>query len=140
MSKDEVTFRQNVESNTEILTAAKTLAASDSGKTFFLNAAGGFTVTLPSPQLGLRFNFIVKTAPTTAYILSTGGADIGVVSVNELETDTTEDGPYDDNADTINFVANIALAGDFMECYCDGTKFYFRGQTNADGAVTTATT
>lgn len=125
----------------EVLTAAKTLVAGDSGKTFYLNLAGGFTVTLPAPLLGLNFEFIVKTAPTTAYIIATsGGANIMCGGVNELEVDTGDDGPYDTDADVLNFVASVAVQGDFVQMRCDGTNWYFYGQTNADGGVTTATT
>jgi hypothetical protein len=125
----------------EVVVTTNVIAASESGTTFFLDLAGGFTSTLPAPAAGLRFKFIVKTAPTTAYIIATnGGANIMVVSVNELETDTTEDGPSDDDADTINFVANTALPGDFLDVFCDGTKWYCLGQVRADGAITTSTT
>ena len=60
---------------TETLAAAKTLVAKDSGKTFMLNLAGGFTVTLPTLKAagnGFAVRFIVKTNPTTAYIVVMG--------------------------------------------------------------------
>jgi len=124
----------------ETLTAAKTLTGDDNGMTYFLGAAGGFTVTLPAPSAGNRFKFIVSVAPTTAYIIATnGGADIMIGGVNELEVDTSDDGPYDANADVINFVASVAVIGDYVEMVSDGTSWYFNGQTNADGGVTTAT-
>lgn len=123
------------------LDKARTLTASDSGTTFYLALAGGFTVTLPAPAEGLKFKFVVAVAPTTAYVITTnGGADIMIGGVNELEVDTGDDGPYDDNADTLNFVANIAVKGDFVEMESDGTSWYYRGQTNADGGITTSTT
>lgn len=137
----QITGNLRVDGDCLALAAARTLVAADSGKTFFLDLANGFTVTLPSPVLGFKCRFIVKTAPTTAYIIATAaGANIMVVSVNELETDSTEDGPSDDDADTFNFVANVALPGDFVDVFCDGTKFYMLGQSRADGAVTTSTT
>ena len=126
---------------TETVTATNVITAAESGKTFFLDAVGGFTSTLPAVAAGLNYSFIIKTAPTTAYIIATdGGSDLIVITVNELETDTTEDGPSDDDADTVNFVANIALAGDRIDFKCDGVKWYAMGQVRADGAVTTATT
>lgn len=128
-------------SRVETLAAAKTLTAADSGKTFFLGLAGGFTVTLPAPAAGLQFKFIVSVAPTTAYIIVTnGGANIMIGGINELEVDTGDDGPYDDNADTLNFVASTAVVGDYVEMISNGTSWYFHGQTNADGGITTATT
>ena len=122
--------------------ATKTLTLADHDKTFFLNRAGGITITMPSPQLGFRCRFVVGTAPTsTGYVInSAGGADIMVLGVNELEVDTSNDGPYDDNADTITLVSSVAVVGDFLQVECDGTKFYFTGQTNADGGVTSSTT
>lgn len=124
-----------------ILDEARTLTAADSGSTIYLNLAGGFTVTLPAPEAGLNFRFVVKTAPTTAYIIVTnGGADIMIGGVNELEVDTGDDGPYDNNADTLNFVASVAAVGDFVYMESDGTNWYYHGQTNLDGGVTTSTT
>lgn len=127
--------------NAAVLAEAKTLVAADSGTTYFLNLADGFTVTLPAPELGLRFKFIVSTAPTTAYVITTnGGDDIMIGGINELEVDTGDDGPYDNNADTLNFVASVAVVGDFVEMVSDGTSWFFNGQTNADGGITTSTT
>lgn len=134
-------YLHNASGTAEVLSAAKTLDEEDNGKTFFLALAGGFTVTLPAPQLGYEVEFIVSVAPTTAYVIVTnGGADIIVAGINELEVDTTEDGPYDDNADTFNFVALVAVVGDRVKFKCDGTKWYGYGQTNADGGVTMSTT
>ena len=59
--------------------------------------------------------------------------------INELEVDTSDDGPYDANADTLNFVASVAVVGDFVILESDGTSWYYHGQTNADGGVTTST-
>lgn len=126
----------------ETVTATNVITAAESGTTYFLDAAAGFTSTLPAPAAGLEYTFIVKTAPTSnGYIIaSNGGGDVIVLGVNELEVDTGDDGPYDDNADAVTFVANVAVAGDRCYFICDGTKWYGFGQTNADGGITTATT
>ena len=125
----------------ETVAATNIITAAESGKTFFLALAGGFTSTLPAPAAGLNYRFVVAVAPTTAYVIATNaGADIMIGGVNELETDTTEDGPYDDNADTFNFVANTAVVGDWVDFVSDGTSWFFNGQVKADGAVTTSTT
>lgn len=128
--------------NVETLAAARTLTADDSGKTLFLGLADGFTVTLPAPAAGLNFEFIVSVAPTTAYILTTdSGADVMIVEVDELtKTVGTEDGVYDDNADTLNFVASTAVVGDRVKMLSDGTSWFVHGLVNAIGAVTTSTT
>jgi hypothetical protein len=118
-----------------LVTAAKTLTAADSGVTQFLDLAGGFTVTLPALKLGLRFTFVVKTAPTTAYIIASATADniIGWPS-NIGGADSVADG----NAagDVLNFVANVALAGDMAEFFCDGTSWHVRAHAKAINAIT----
>ncbi len=126
----------------ETLTAAKTLTNADHNKTFMLSLAGGFAVTLPALESGLRFKFFVATAPSGgAYtIVSAGGADVIVAGVNELEVDTGDDGPYSAAADTITFADGVAVVGDYVELVCDGTKWYGHGQTNADGGATLTAT
>lgn len=123
-------------------TAANTLTYAECGKTIFLNSATEFATTLPAPVAGCYFKFIVKAAPAGANytIVTNGGADILIGGVNELEVDTADDGPYDDNADVITFIQAVAVVGDYVEMISDGTSWYFNGQTNADGGVTTGTT
>lgn len=128
-------------SKVETVTTTNVIAASESGKTFYLATAGGFTSTLPAPAAGLNFRFVVKVAPTTAYVIvTTSSANIMIGGINELEVDTADDGPYIANGDTLNFVANIAAVGDYVDFYSDGTSWYFRGQTNLDGGITLAST
>lgn len=126
----------------EILTAARTLTAAESGETFFLAAAAGFTVTLPAPAVGLRYRFVVSTAPTGGnYVIATnGGSDILKGHVTEGDPTAAAASPSDDNADVVNLVQNVALAGDEVQVISDGTSWFFRGSTRADGGVTTATT
>lgn len=126
----------------EDVTAANTIAYTECGKTFFLNSATEFASTLPAPQAGCYFKFIIKAAPAGANytIVTNGGADIMIGGVNELEVDTADDGPYDDNADVITFIQAVAVVGDYVEMVSDGTSWYFHGQTNADGGITTGTT
>jgi hypothetical protein len=124
-----------------VTSATMTLTRHHAGASIFLDRAGGIAFTLPEPDAGLVYEFIVKTAPTTNCTISTsGGSNIIVLSVNELETDTTEDGPSDDDADVVTLVANVALPGDYLRFTCDGTKWYAKGQVRADGAVTSGTT
>ncbi len=124
-----------------VTSATFTLTKDHAGTEIFLNRAGGIAFTLPAPDAGLKFKFIVGTAPTTNCTISTSGGDnIIVLGVNELEVDTSDDGPYDNDADVVTFIANVAVVGDFLDLYCDGTKWYGRGQTNADGGITSGTT
>lgn len=117
------------------LAAATTLTAKESGATFILNLAGGFTVTLPANAGKWTFDFIVGTAPTTAYILLAATADtIAGYPVASLGSDETGNG----NAagDQINFVANTALPGDRVKLTCDGTTIHATAICKATGAIT----
>lgn len=132
-------FRNSVSTQkfpTKSLTAATTLTNKESGKTYFLNLAGGFTVTLPAEEAGLEFRFIVGTAPTTAYIVASDGANDTIVGwpSNIGGADSVADG----NAlgDQLNFAANVALPGDMAEFFCDGTYWYVRAHAKAINAIT----
>lgn len=124
--------------NVEIVTATNVIAAAESGATFYLNAAGGFTSTLPAPAAGMRFRFIVKTAPTTAYIITTNaGANI-LYGMMEERAGTA--GVAGAARDTFNFVANNAIIGDWVEFYSDGTNFYYHGMVDVSAGNTVAVT
>ncbi|MFA5424889.1 MAG: hypothetical protein WC374_13630, partial [Phycisphaerae bacterium] len=61
-------------SGVEVVAATNVILAAESGKTFFLDAVAGFQSTLPAPAAGLKFTFIVKTAPTSnGYTIVTNG-------------------------------------------------------------------
>lgn len=95
----------------ERLTAARVLTAADSGKTFALALAGGFTVTLPALAAGMNFRFVVEVAPTTEYIILSPEGDnlAGLVFASDGEVGDVEAAF---TGDQINFVANKALPGD----------------------------
>ena len=121
----------------ETLAAARTLTIADSGKTFFLALAGGFTVTLPANALGAGFTarFVATVSPTTAYIILAATADTIVGwPLNCGGADSVADG----NAlgDQINFAANVALAGDQVDIIGDGTLWYARANAKAINAIT----
>lgn len=127
--------------STETVTAANVITPEESGATFFLGLAGGFASTLPAPAQGLNYKFIVSVSPTTAYTIATSGsANIIKGGINELEVDTSDDGPYSSAGDLISFVANVAVVGDWVELISDGTSWFLTGQTNADGGVTIGST
>lgn len=118
-----------------ILTAAATLTAAETGTTCFLNLAGGFTVTLPALKLGLRFKFIVMTAPTTAYILLSATND-NIVGYPQASLGSDETGNGNAAGDQVNFVANVSLPSDCVELECDGVSWQARATCKATGAIT----
>ena len=122
---------------TEVVTTTNTIGAAESGTTFYLNSAGGFTSTLPAPAAGLHFKFVVKTAPTTSYIITTNAA-ANVLYGKIFERAGTA-GVAGAAADVINFVANNAIAGDTYLFDCDGTNWYITGSVDVAAGCTFAT-
>lgn len=118
---------------TEVVTAANTITADESGKTFFLTGAAGYASTLPAPALGLTFKFIIAEAfATTSHtIVTNGGANViqGSVEVNGAVVAGV-------NEDTITFVNSAESLGDWVELVADATNWYVRGSGALSGAIT----
>jgi len=121
----------------ELVTTTNVITAVENGKTFYLNAVGGFTSTLPAPEKDLKFTFIVKTAPTTAYIITTNaGANLLFGTFLDIVGELV----YFSAQDTLNFVASTSLVGDRLEVESDGTNWYCKAFSGADGGITVSVT
>ncbi len=126
------------------LSAASTLAETDSGSIFLLNSDAEFATTLPAVAdagAGWYCKFVVKAAPSGAsYTVIEGeGSDANVIivnGINELEVDTSDDGVSNTGCSTVTFVDGVAIKGDFIDIWCDGSNYYVSGQTKADGGIT----
>ena len=116
----------------ETLTAATTLTAADSGKTYLINGTG-YTVTLPAPHAGFSVKFIVAAAFSTGCVIQTpaDNRDIlnGGVIVNGaiVEADAVDQVTFEDGAESI---------GDHVNISSDGTNFYLSGNGNAASSIT----
>jgi len=130
--------RTTADAKFESVTAfTNTLTAAENGTTYFLNLAGGGSTVLPAPAIGLKFVFIVATAPTTAYTIDTSsGANI----MHGVHLDIVGELVYATARDILTFVANISLVGDRMEVVSDGTSWFYTAFGGADGAITTGQT
>lgn len=126
----------------ESLITTKALDAEDNGKTFGLNLAGGFTVTLPSIALakaGWTALFRVETAPTTAYIIienATADTNILTGGFSCAELTDAAVAAYTAAATQVNLVASAAVVGDWVRITCNGTRFYIEGHVNVQAGVT----
>ena len=114
--------------NSEVVTTTNVITAAESGETFFLNAAGGFTSTLPAPALGLRYRFIVKTSPTTSYVIVTTSSANIMYGMMEERAGTA--GVAGSTEDTFNFVGGQSIVGDWVEFQSDGTNWYYHGMVD----------
>lgn len=119
----------------EVIDAAKTLVAKDdNGKTFFLDAAAGATVTLPALHAGGRYKFIVTSTFATSnwVIASSEGDNInGFLIVNDAAIVAAGE-------DQINFVASAESIGDYAEFIADtaNSQWIVHGHGEALGSAT----
>jgi hypothetical protein len=121
--------------NAVTLVATKAVSADESGTTFFLNHATEFTSTLPAPANGLRYKFICAVIPSGAnFIVATNAA---AAVIQGLVT-TAADGGVGVGVDEkqINFVADQAAVGDWIELISDGTNWYASGACAVAAGIT----
>ena len=131
----------------ESLTADKTVEASDCGTIFVVNlATGGVDVTLPSVASAgkgwwikvLCGTTVTGTANHTIVEDTSSDTNVLITQINELETDTGDDGPSSTGHSTITFNNSGSpkmTKGDFVEIVCDGTNFYCHGQVKEDAVA-----
>ena len=114
----------------EAISDDTTLTASDSGKTYILDATGE-AITLPALAAGLKFKFICSAATATSDWTIVSSTDViqgsAIVAGSAVPAS-------DEN--TISLVATKTLPGDFVEVECDGTNWYVFGNAVTAAAIT----
>ncbi len=120
------------------LTATRTVLAEESGTTFILNAAASIVVTLPAPQAGLAFRFVIgATTPTGDHdVVPASSANIIEGSISSPEVVALV--VCVAAADSLTFVASKAVTGDQAEMWSDGTNWFLTNATAfvQDGMLT----
>ncbi len=133
----EVVLQENGAGSAEVVITTNVITAAESGKTFYLDLAGGFVSTLPAVALGLRFKFIVKTAPTGSYTIVPASGTIFKGHVLTTDVNSGTDPDFDTTAvGTLTFVLNKAVAGDWIEVECDGTNWFYSARCSVFDAIT----
>ena len=102
-------------SDTEAVTTTNVITAAESGTRFVLNSATAFVSTLPTPAAGLEYWFYIgATEPTTSHtVVTASSANIIVGNVVSPEDALGSVATVTD-ADTVTFVANKAVHGDYV--------------------------
>ncbi|MHA1167869.1 MAG: hypothetical protein ACTSRU_08620 [Candidatus Hodarchaeales archaeon] len=124
-----------------VLAESMTLTHSDSGKTYFLNAAGGFEMTLPSPRGGINFEFIVKTVPTTADYVIGSEADAKIIMGQVITSNVKapNDAVWEQTGSSqLKFLYPDTRVGDSVEIISDGTYWYVTAFCSSFDAITIA--
>ena len=105
----------NRDARIQTLSAATTLGPQLTGTTFILDAAAGYTVTLPALAPGLQFKFVVGLAFATTdwTIASSEGDNInGILLVNGASVPAVGE-------DNVIFELGAEAIGDYAEFICD---------------------
>lgn len=126
---------------TESITAASDAwtVALDSGSVKFLNRAAGSAIALPAPSAGATVRMIVGTAPTggTGYVITSNAANEIVGGVGTTDVNSATDPDFEAaGANTITFVNDKAVVGDWVELTSNGTLWYARGHCSVFDAIT----
>ncbi len=126
--------------NVEMVTAARTLTAKDSGKVLTLDSAGGaYSITLPtatSGEQGTHYKFIVwEETPTAAITIAAGSAIISLVM--------KDPGGNASNSTAGTAVSNIVVGttaqqGDYINAMFWQGEWVAECLSSIDDAVTTS--
>ena len=124
----------------ETVAATNVIAATENGKVFFLNHGTEFVSTLPllsTVGVGWHCKFIVGAAPASAsYTVIENASDnnkIILKGISETETDDDSEGVEHAGCSTITVKDGIAVVGDWLDVYSDGTSWFVTGNSLADG-------
>ena len=125
-------------SDTEAVTTTNVITAAESGTRFVLKSVTAFVSTLPTPAAGLEYWFYIgATEPTTSHtVVTASSANIIVGNVSSPEDAAGSVATVTD-ADTITFVANLAVHGDYVHVWSDGTNWYLDGMCKVQDGITT---
>lgn len=122
------------------LAATKVLDVEDNGGVFFLNHTNEFQTTLPllsTIGIGWHCKFIVGAAPSSAsYTIIENASDdnkIILKGITETETDDDSEGVEHAGCSTITVKDGIAVIGDWIDVFSDGTSWFVTGNSFADG-------
>jgi hypothetical protein len=124
----------------QLLTAASTLTAAQcsNGNILAIQNATGFITTLPAPFLGMNCivqNLLANTSGNHT-LVTAGSSNIIQGTQFSGAGDAGDTGATDD---TISFVANQSVAGDFVRLTSDGTKIYAQAWSRVAAGMTLTT-
>ena len=132
---------EEINSNCDVLTEAVTttnvIAASETGTHFVLNSATAFVSTLPAPAAGLEFWFHAGATQVTGgnhTIITNSSANVIEGSLSSPEQAAVSCVAA---ADTISFIADLAVQGDLAHVWSDGTDWYLDGHCFVQDGMTT---
>ena len=120
----------------EVVSATNVLAASESGKTMFLNSATEFVTTLPAPALGLNFTFVVTAAPSGASYTVIAAAGATILKGHAVSSAGATGASSTTGVLTLTFVDGQAVVGDRAYVVSDGTNWWVFASSKVVAGIT----
>lgn len=112
------------------ISSSQTMTGADSGKVYFLAGADGGTITLPAPEAGYNFKFVMtENNPTTAFTIDAGS---GLLFGNLQNAAGFSRANNDQNV----VFGTTSVRGDVADLVSDGTYWYVFAVTPISGAIT----
>ena len=119
----------NTRDNVINLTTTYQILASDSGCVFTIDQDSAFTATLPSDQVGLKYEFILTDAGSNDVKIHSGASN----GVKGVMVDENSVEAIDNNL--VKFASGTAVVGDRFSLVNDGTTWWCEGMCSADGGI-----
>lgn len=128
----------------DVTTSTLTLNSYQSGALVLLDRAAGATITLPAPQAGMHFTFVVVTSASTgSYKVITDAATTFMMGSLGVPVSTGTQKLFFADGTTIvsvnlNGTTTGGLLGGSFEAVClDGTQWQIFGNVEGSGTVAT---
>lgn len=121
----------------EVISAARTLTAEDSGKVFGVEQDSAYTVTLPlASDAGAGWNakFIVSQVAANKVTIANNTAEDTIVGMT-VGADGSSGSSAESAVDEIGIISGAQL-GDTVELVCDGTYYYAKATAHDVAHIT----
>ena len=121
----------------EVISAARTLTAEDSGKVFGVEQDSAYTVTLPlASDAGAGWNakFIVSQVAANKVTIANNTAEDTIVGMT-VGADGGDGSSAESAVDEIGIISGAQL-GDTVELVCDGTYYYAKATAHDVAHIT----
>ena len=130
--------------STEVLVGsgtAKSLEAADNGRCYVVDtAASGQTFNLPTPAAGLRFRFICQDTDSNDIVITatSDGSSAANIMAGQFIVNGAHVNAASKDLLTLGASSNNHTAGDWVECWCDGTNWWATGMATVASSLTLA--
>ena len=132
-----VASRQRVET----ITSDKVIGQAESGELYLIDAGGQLDITLPTPQAGSYFKFILSDTAAGGIGITGSSSNLFIGYVKQIvgppagSSGATVTDPANGSSEYKLEIGSGAVEGGYVEFYSDGTKWYLSGEVSGAAAT-----